>query len=74
MGEAADTVQDHAATPSDPERLDYEARGGVGIDLSGRVEPDIDRRLAAVEEGLELARQRSFVERGAVRVHLFARR
>jgi hypothetical protein len=42
--EAADTVQDHAATSSDPECLDDEARGGVGIDLAGRAEPDVDWR------------------------------
>jgi hypothetical protein len=33
--EAADTVQDHAATSSDPERRDNEPRGRAGIDLPG---------------------------------------
>ena len=65
-GEAADSVQDHAATSSDAERLDDEARGGAGIDRAGRAEPDIDGRVAAVEEGLELARQGSFVWRRQV--------
>jgi hypothetical protein len=63
MGEAPDTVQYHAATPSDPERLDNEARGGAGIDFACRAEPDVDGRVTAVKEDLELARQRTFVGR-----------
>ena len=63
MGEAPDTVQYHAATPSDPERLDNEARGGAGIDFASRAEPDVDGRVAAVKEDLELAWQRTFVGR-----------